>query len=120
MSSGSETRAVVLGGSLGGLFAARVLADAYDEVVVVDRDTLAGVDEPRRGCPQGRHISGLLTRGQQAIAELYPGIFEEMFADGVPYGDLSGTVRWYFKGKRLMQQHGDLLCVGASRPKLEA
>jgi 2-polyprenyl-6-methoxyphenol hydroxylase-like FAD-dependent oxidoreductase len=119
MGDGTQTRAVVLGGSLAGLFAARVLADAYDEVVIVDRDVLVGVGEPRRGCPQGRHISGLLTGGQRAMERLYPGITEELFADGVPQGDLGGTVRWYFNGKRLKQEHADMLCVGASRPVLE-
>ncbi|OPG07020.1 FAD-binding monooxygenase [Microbispora sp. GKU 823] len=110
---------MVLGGSLAGLFAARVLSDAYDEVLVVDRDLLAGVQEPRRGCPQGKHINGLLTGGQRAIEQMYPGITEELFADGVPKGDLGGTVRWYMLGKRLQQQTADMLCVGASRPKLE-
>ncbi|MDH2424486.1 FAD-dependent monooxygenase [Sphaerisporangium sp. TRM90804] len=119
MGKDANTRAVVLGGSLGGLFAARVLADAYDEVVVVDRDLLVGVSEPRRGCPQGRHISGLLTRGQRAVESMYPGITAELFADGVPDGDLAGTVRWYARGRRLKQQNADMLCVGASRPMLE-
>jgi 2-polyprenyl-6-methoxyphenol hydroxylase-like FAD-dependent oxidoreductase len=113
------TRAVVLGGSLAGLFAARVLADAYDEVVIVDRDVLAGVDAPRRGCPQGRHINGLLARGQQAMEEMYPGITAELFADGVPTGDLAGDVRWYFNGRVLKPQHAGLVCVAASRPMLE-
>lgn len=119
MSHETPTRAVVLGGSLAGLFAARVLADAYDEVAIIDRDTLTGVTEARRGCPQGRHINGLLTGGQQAIEELYPGITEEMLADGVPKGDLGGTVRWYMQGRQLEQQHADMLCIGPSRPKLE-
>ncbi|GIH75488.1 NAD(P)/FAD-dependent oxidoreductase [Planobispora longispora] len=119
MGNDVSTRAVVLGGSLGGLFAARVLSDAYDEVVVVDRDELLGVDGPRRGCPQSRHINGLLTRGQIAIEEMYPGITEEMLSDGVPKGDLAGTVRWYVRGKRLKQRKADMLCIGPSRPKLE-
>ena len=42
-------RAVVLGGSMAGLLAARVLAEAYGEVVIVDRDQLTGVTRPRRG-----------------------------------------------------------------------
>ncbi len=115
----TKTRAVVLGGSLAGLFAARVLADAYDEVLIVDRDELVGVDGPRRGCPQGRHINGLLARGQLAMEELFPGITEELFADGVPTGDLAGDVRWYFNGERLQPQHAGLVCVAASRPMLE-
>src|ERR1700754_3790054 len=118
MSQESPTRAVVLGGSLSGLFAARVLADAYDEVLIVDRDVLIDVDVPRRGCPQGRHINGLLTGGQRAIEELYPGITDEMLADGVPKGDLGGTVRWYMRGRQLEKQHADMLCIGPSRPKL--
>jgi ribulose 1,5-bisphosphate synthetase/thiazole synthase len=32
------SRAVVMGASLAGLLSARVLADAFDEVVVVERD----------------------------------------------------------------------------------
>lgn len=119
MADETKTRAVVLGGSLAGLFAARVLADAYDEVLVVDRDELVGVAGPRRGCPQGRHINGLLARGQLAMEELYPGVTEELFADGVPTGDLAGDVRWYFNGKHLQQQDAGLVCVAASRPMLE-
>ena len=43
MDNVTNTRAVVLGGIIAGLFAARVLADAYDEVVIVDRDRLVGI-----------------------------------------------------------------------------
>ncbi|MHC0430272.1 FAD-dependent oxidoreductase [Streptomyces sp. O3] len=113
------TRAVVLGGSIAGLFAARVLADAYDEVRVVDRDALTGVTGPRRSAPQGRHINGLLARGQEVMEELYPGITQELFDDGVPTGDLAGHVRWYFNGERLRQRSAGLVCVAASRPMLE-
>lgn len=119
MGKRDKTRGVVLGGSIAGLFAARVLSDAYDEVIIVDRDVLIGAEGPRRGAPQGRHINGLLARGQLGMEELYPGITEELFADGVPTGDLAGDVRWYFNGKRLYQQHAGLVCVAASRPMLE-
>lgn len=116
---GKNTCAVVLGGSLAGLFAAKVLADAFDEVIIVDRDVLQGVTGVRRSCPQGKHINGLLARGQLAMEELYPGITEQIFADGVPTGDLCGNVRWYFNGVRLKQRVAGLTCVAASRPMLE-
>lgn len=120
MADVTGTRAVVMGGSIAGLFAARVLADAYDEVLVVDRDELVGTGpHARRSCPQTRHINGLLARGQQVMEELYPGITEEIFADGVPTGDLAGDVRWYFQGRRIKPQHAGLVCVAASRPMLE-
>src|SRR6266498_715545 len=121
MGDGTETRAVVLGGSIAGLLAAKALADAYDEVVIIDRDTLIGVTGPRRGCPQSRHINGLLTGGRLAMEQLYPGLTDALLADpdGIPTGDLGGTVRWYMQGKQLKPQHADMFCVGPTRPKLE-
>ena len=116
---GDTTRAVVLGGSIAGLLAARVLSDAYDDVLIVDRDVLVGVREPRRGAPQGRHISGLLTGGQRALEQLYPGITQELFDDTVPYGDLAKDVRWYMQGYRLQPYDAKILTTGPSRPLLE-
>jgi len=113
------TRAVVLGGSIAGLFAARVLADAYDEVQIVDRDVLVGTNKPRRSCPQTYQANGLLARGAQAMEELFPGITQQLVDYGVPKGDLSGNCRWYAQGYRLKQQHGDLITLGVLRPALE-
>ena len=55
--------AVVLGASMGGLLAARVLADAYQQVTVVDRDLLPEHAADRQGVPQGRHAHALLASG---------------------------------------------------------
>lgn len=52
--------AVVLGASMGGLLAARVLADAYRRVTIVERDPLPESVLDRKGVPQGRHAHGLL------------------------------------------------------------
>jgi 2-polyprenyl-6-methoxyphenol hydroxylase-like FAD-dependent oxidoreductase len=113
-------RAVVLGAGMAGLLAARVLAESYANVIVVDRDSLTGVRGPRRGVPQGRHAHALLARGQQILAELFPGISAELAAVGVPTGDLAGDLRWYFNGRRLQPARSGLLSVSATRPVLEA
>ncbi|MEU4805530.1 FAD-binding monooxygenase [Actinosynnema sp. NPDC023587] len=118
MISASPRRAVVLGGSMAGLLAARVLADHYDEVLVVDRDRLSGVTTARQGVPQGRHVHGLLARGQQVLDELFPGFTAEAVAAGVPTGDL-GELRWFFNGRRLAPRSTGLTCVSAARPVLE-
>ena len=84
--------AVVLGASMGGMLAARVLADFYQTVTVVDRDVLPDDPTNRRGVPQGRHVHALLRRGGQIIDELFPGILDELVAAGAPVlddGDLS-------------------------------
>ncbi|GAA1997249.1 FAD-dependent oxidoreductase [Catenulispora subtropica] len=114
-----RTRAVVLGGSIAGLFAARVLADAYDEVLVVDRDALVGVAGPRRGRPQGRHINAMHVRGRVVMEELYPGITDQLIADGTPYGDFSGSVRWYFRGRPVKRADIGYIAVPATAPLME-
>ncbi|MFB7454731.1 FAD-dependent oxidoreductase [Streptomyces sp. NPDC056194] len=112
-------RAVVLGASMAGLLAARVLADSYDEVLVVERDAIAGTTTARKGVGQGRHVHGLLARGQQILDELFPGFTREAVEAGIPTGDL-GELRWFFNGRRLSPGTTGLICVSATRPVLES
>ncbi|MEV0001770.1 FAD-binding monooxygenase [Micromonospora sp. NPDC050980] len=119
MSSDDQTRAVVLGGSIAGLFAARVLSDAYDEVLVVDRDELVGVTGPRRSRPQGRHINAMHVRGRVVMEELFPGITDELIADECPVGDFAGSVRWYFHGKAVKRTDIGFIAVPATAPLME-
>ncbi|MGW6744270.1 FAD-dependent oxidoreductase [Streptomyces sp. NPDC055025] len=113
-------RAVVLGGSIAGLLAARALSEAYDEVVVVDRDGLSDLPGNRRGVPQGRHVHGILARGQQIIEEYFPGITEELEAAGAVTGDVAGNVRWIMDGIPMSKGDSGLLAVSVARPTLEA
>jgi 2-polyprenyl-6-methoxyphenol hydroxylase-like FAD-dependent oxidoreductase len=113
-------RAVVLGGSMAGLLAARVLADAYAEVVVVERDELPRAAAHRRGVPQSRHIHALLAAGQQALEELFDGLTAELVGLGAPAGDVLEHLRAYFGGHRLHPGPSGLLALQASRPLLEA
>ncbi|MER5262643.1 FAD-dependent monooxygenase [Actinosynnema sp. NPDC002837] len=112
-------RAVVLGGSIAGMLAARVLSDAYESVVIVDRDELSDVRDPRRGVPQGRHAHGLLARGQEILEELFPGFLAGLVDAGIPVGDLCGDVRWSFNGYRIKAAPTGLRLVGIARPVLE-
>lgn len=75
-------RAVVVGGSLAGMCAARVLCDFYDEVVLVDRDVFPAGVAPRAGVPQAKHAHALLGRGQQELERLFPGFVAAMTAGG--------------------------------------
>lgn len=82
-------RAVVLGASIGGLLAARVLAEHYRTVTIVERDVLTDEPTARRGVPQGRHGHVLLARSSRILADLFPGFHDDLAADGVP--SLSGS-----------------------------
>lgn len=111
-------RAVVLGGSMAGLLAARVLAESYHEVLVVDRDKVLGVSSPRKGAPHTVHAHGLHARGHLILEELFPNLTDELSAAGVPIGDL-GEMRWYFDAKRLRPARTGLTSITAPRPVLE-
>jgi 2-polyprenyl-6-methoxyphenol hydroxylase-like FAD-dependent oxidoreductase len=76
-------RAVVLGGSVAGLMAARVLSDHAEEVVVVERDPTDGTG-PRPGVPQGTQVHALLPAGQRALERWFPGFTEQAVAAGAP------------------------------------
>jgi 2-polyprenyl-6-methoxyphenol hydroxylase-like FAD-dependent oxidoreductase len=115
----TEDHAVVLGGSIAGLLAARVLADAYQRVTVLDRDALDPGITPRRGAPQARHIHALLARGQQLLEELFPGLTEELVAHGAPSGDMLGDARLLLGGHRLARAETGLRLLSVSRPLLE-
>lgn len=74
--------AVVIGGSMAGLLAARVLADAFDHVTVIDRDQFPDTPDHRKGVPQSHHAHALLERGQIIIERLFPGVIDDLRADG--------------------------------------
>ena len=112
-------RAVVLGAGVAGLLAARVLADGYGHVTVIDRDELRDAYTHRRGVPHGRHIHALAARGQQVLEELFPGLTAELIADGAPAGDMLTDARIHLSGHRLAPARRGLMLLCASRPFLE-
>jgi 2-polyprenyl-6-methoxyphenol hydroxylase-like FAD-dependent oxidoreductase len=116
--------AVVLGASITGLLAARVLADYYDHVTVVERDELSDSPDNRRGVPQGRHLHGLLMRGSQVLDELLPGILDELVAAGASHFDGTDLSRMYMSmNGHVLVRTGDapsLAIYGPSRPFLES
>ena len=75
-------QAVVVGAGIGGLTAARVVADYFERVVVLERDALPERAEPRAGVPQGKHIHGLLAGGQRALDDLFPGFVHDLVQTG--------------------------------------
>src|SRR4051812_48452145 len=139
MSTTMRDRAVVLGGGIAGLLAARVLADSYAHVTVVERDVLPTTGSPadsagksassgspadsaghRRGAPQARHVHGLLPRGREIMEDLLPGLTDELVLAGALPGDVCANVRWYLHGRMLRQVSSGLVAVSASRPLIES
>src|ERR1700758_4237373 len=82
MSSPIGKRAVVVGAGMAGLPAARALADFFEHVVVLERDTLPLDASHRTGTPQGRHTHALLGGGQRALGDLFPGFEQDLAKAG--------------------------------------
>src|SRR5262245_55489489 len=78
-------QAVVIGGSIAGLITARVLADHFDRVVVLERDDIEDRPVVHRSVPQGHHLHGLLQGGQQVLSQLYPAFPEQLRELGAPW-----------------------------------
>jgi len=115
----NSNQAVVLGASMAGLLAARVLAERFEQVVVIERDVLPPAGEHRRGVPHGRHLHGLHPRGREILEELFPGFTDTLTAAGAVRGDVLGNVRWQLSGHQLQQANIGLPGLLASRPFLE-
>src|SRR5918998_6013715 len=81
---GTGNQAVVIGASIGGLCAARVLSDVYERVTVYERDDLPDRPANRAAVPQGKHVHLLMARGAAEFESHFPGLLADMVADGVP------------------------------------
>ncbi len=114
----SRQRAIVIGGSMSGLLAARVLADYYQDVVLLDRDAFPNPGENRRGVPQGQHAHALLSSGRQVLEKYFPGLKDELFSQGALKGDYQ-KVRWFDNGVYHTRFDG-LEALLISRARLEA
>jgi len=75
--------AIVIGASIAGLCAARVLSDHYQRVTVYDRDVLPESPDHRSAVPQDRHVHILMARGAAEFETLFPGLLDDMVAAGV-------------------------------------
>jgi 2-polyprenyl-6-methoxyphenol hydroxylase-like FAD-dependent oxidoreductase len=116
---GKNGRVAIVGASMAGLLAARVLADIASEVLIIERDALPEQPEARKGVPQGRHAHALLRAGALIIEDLFPGLIQDLVARGAQrLFWLASGLWWQFDGYRV--RHGDDFEVTTfTRPFLE-
>lgn len=110
--------ACVLGGSLAGLFAARVLSGFARRVVIVERDADGTPEQPRAGVPQGQHVHTLLPAGRDWLEHHLPGITREVVASGGVLARPDQTASYLDTSPQA--RGGDHFLLMASRPLLES
>ena len=118
-STTASRHALVLGGSLAGLLAARVLCDHFDRVTVVERDSFPTTASPRRGVPQANHVHALMPRGRLILEQLFPGLQQEMMAAGAPLVGMGKDVAWLTPQGWGVRFKSDLEVLSFTRPLLD-
>ena len=112
-------RALVLGGSIAGMVAARVLADHADEVWIAEPDLLEDAPAARRGTPHSNQAHTLLGKGRTVIEQLMPGIIRQMVREGGQLvGSGPGGAKWFLNGRAKVPVRGGS-AVSVTRPFLE-
>ncbi|WJV50619.1 FAD-dependent oxidoreductase [Streptomyces flavofungini] len=119
MTPEGNERALVVGGGYAGLVTARVLADRFDEVVVLEQDDVTAAPVHRRGTPQSRHPHALLARGADLLEHLFPGLRAELRDAGAPVSDFGQFPMLYPAGWS-PRVRTDLALQTFSRPLLES
>jgi len=89
-----RTQAIVVGASMAGMLAARVLSDIFERVTILERDGLPEGPAVRPGVPQARHLHALLPRGRRILEQYFPGITVELENAGAEILDVGNDVAW--------------------------
>jgi 2-polyprenyl-6-methoxyphenol hydroxylase-like FAD-dependent oxidoreductase len=98
MQSDDRSHAIVIGGSMAGLLAARVLVNHFDRVTMIDRDSFPDGPRERKGVPQARHAHVLLMSGNTILERLFPGINQQLLKLGAEPIDWTADCRYYLFG----------------------
>ena len=104
---------------MGGLCAARVLGDAFEEVTVLDREEFPTEPRIRDGAPQISQPHAMLEAGRVTLEDLFPGFDEAVRAAGGLELDMSGDFTWYDQGGPVTSADAPLPALYASRPLFE-
>ena len=95
MSDRLGQQAIVVGGSIAGLIAARVLSDYFEQVLVIERDEIADQPVIHKSIPQGNHLHALLHGGLQVLSLLYPAFTEDLRQRGATQITVGRDIVWY-------------------------
>ncbi|MGW7379111.1 FAD-dependent oxidoreductase [Streptomyces sp. NPDC054794] len=112
-------KAVVIGASYAGLVTARVLADHFGEVVLVERDPVDEDTGAHPGAPQGYHAHALLAKGGEILERLFPGLREELRAAGAPVFDYGEGIDFLLPAGLAPRQHTGIPVQSFTRDELE-
>ncbi|MEW2581517.1 FAD-dependent oxidoreductase [Streptomyces syringium] len=118
-STRSRQRALVVGAGMAGLLTARILADHYDTVTLIEQDLLPDTPHNRRGVPQSAHLHGLLIGGRRTMEALLPGFTDQLLTQGAPTFDFGTQFALLTPYGWAARSPSTLTGISASRPLIE-
>ena len=70
--------AVIIGGSISGMLAARVLANHFGKITILEKDDILTDPVSRKAVPQDRQAHIMNMKGETIISKYFPGFYEEI------------------------------------------
>jgi 2-polyprenyl-6-methoxyphenol hydroxylase-like FAD-dependent oxidoreductase len=121
MQSNVYRHAIVIGSSIAGLTAARMLTNHFERVTVVERDRLPDSADYRAGVPQARHAHVLAVRGQQCLEGIFPGMHAELLEAGAHQTNMGTQSEFNVFGNwRTPAFESAIVTTNCSRPLIES
>lgn len=111
--------AIIIGGGIAGLLSARVLADSFQTVTLLERDPAREGAEVRRGVPQAQHVHFLLEAGYKVLDSLFPGLVDELRREGAELIDPCRDFACYHAGTWKARFTSDMRTLLCTRTLLE-
>jgi 2-polyprenyl-6-methoxyphenol hydroxylase-like FAD-dependent oxidoreductase len=118
-SSRNGGHAVVIGGSMAGLFTARVLADRFELVTLIERDRFPEGPEFRKGVPQSRHVHVFMEGGRRIAERLFPGIEEDLISSGAQPVNMGEDGNWLTPAGLATRFHSGISLITCTRNLIE-
>ncbi|WNC74176.1 2Fe-2S iron-sulfur cluster-binding protein [Thalassotalea psychrophila] len=107
--------AVVIGGSMAGMMAAKTLSKFFDKVTVLERDSHHPMETEiyRPSTSQAHHAHHLLQGGQRVVNDLFPDYTDDFAKAGGNVVDASRDYRMYTNdGWKVVYDSGISVCAG--------
>ncbi len=114
-----EGKAIIVGGGVAGLLAARVLSSHFEQAVVLEKDVYPEKAVPRNGIPQSHHIHILLMKGKQILTELFPNLESVLISKGAHKVDLLADVKYHLATGFAMRLKSGMYTIACTRQLLE-
>ena len=114
-----QEKAIVIGGSIAGLLAARVLSDYFKEVILIEKDSCIDNGKVRIGTPQANHIHILLVKGKEILQDFFPELEGDLLKKGANKIDFLNDSRYHLPSGWAPKFNSGIITFACTRTLLE-